>query len=79
MLQSGILILTLAFAQSTEKPRAVVTTDPELDDANSLIRYLPRTYPVSAGRRLGNTLKTARGEVSPFVARPRLQTRSAPV
>ena len=29
---------TLIFAQ--QKPRLVVTTDPELDDANSLIRYL---------------------------------------
>lgn len=27
-------------AHATQKPRVVVTTDPELDDANSLIRYL---------------------------------------
>src|ERR1041384_4469075 len=27
-------------ARATQKPRVVVTTDPELDDANSLIRYL---------------------------------------
>ena len=27
-------------AQARQKPRVVVTTDPELDDANSLIRYL---------------------------------------
>ena len=29
-----------ASAQDTDKPRVVVTTDPELDDLNSLIRYL---------------------------------------
>ena len=29
-----------AAALATEKPRVVVTTDPELDDSNSLIRYL---------------------------------------
>ena len=40
MLQSGILILTIAFSQISAKPRVVITTDPELDDANSLIRYL---------------------------------------
>ena len=40
MLQSGILILTIALSQISAKPRVVVTTDPELDDANSLIRYL---------------------------------------
>ena len=27
-------------AQATQRPRVVVTTDPELDDSNSLIRYL---------------------------------------
>ena len=30
----------LATAQEMQKPRVVVTTDPELDDSNSLIRYL---------------------------------------
>src|SRR5262245_34695390 len=30
----------LSAAQVSDKPRVVVTTDPELDDANSLIRYL---------------------------------------
>ena len=30
----------LATAQETQKPRVVVTTDPELDDSNSLLRYL---------------------------------------
>jgi hypothetical protein len=37
------LVLMLAVATtvaSAQKPRVVVTTDPELDDANSLIRYL---------------------------------------
>jgi hypothetical protein len=37
------LVLMLAVAAtvaSAQKPRVVVTTDPELDDANSLIRYL---------------------------------------
>jgi len=39
------LLLTLSClvpraARATQKPRVVVTTDPELDDANSLIRYL---------------------------------------
>src|SRR5438876_8398894 len=29
-----------ATGSAQEKPRVVVTTDPELDDANSLIRYL---------------------------------------
>jgi hypothetical protein len=29
-----------AAAQTTPKPRVVVTTDPELDDSNSLVRYL---------------------------------------
>ena len=29
-----------AAAPARQKPRVVVTTDPELDDANSLIRYL---------------------------------------
>jgi len=31
---------TSAGAQATQKPRVVVTTDPELDDSNSLIRFL---------------------------------------
>ena len=40
-----LLLLTLSgvatsASQVTPKPRVVVTTDPELDDANSLIRYL---------------------------------------
>lgn len=29
-----------AAAQTTPKPRVVVTADPELDDSNSLVRYL---------------------------------------
>ena len=29
-----------AAAQATPKPRVVVTADPELDDSNSLVRYL---------------------------------------
>lgn len=44
----ALLVLTLgaldgrstSAAQTSQKPRVVVTTDPELDDANSLIRYL---------------------------------------
>ena len=38
----GLLLLPQwALAQeATEKPRVVVTTDPELDDSNSLVRYL---------------------------------------
>ena len=40
----ALLVLLLggpaAVAPVTQKPRVVVTTDPELDDANSLIRYL---------------------------------------
>ncbi|HKA57612.1 MAG TPA: DUF1593 domain-containing protein, partial [Gemmatimonadales bacterium] len=40
-----LLLFTLggfesSVAQGPQKPRVVVTTDPELDDANSLIRYL---------------------------------------
>lgn len=33
-------VLLMALALVAQKPRVVVTTDPELDDANSLIRYL---------------------------------------
>lgn len=33
-------LANLAEAQETDRPRVVVTTDPELDDLNSLIRYL---------------------------------------
>ena len=35
-----ILAVLLATPAAAQKPRVVVTTDPELDDANSLIRYL---------------------------------------
>src|SRR3989442_350128 len=38
-----VLLVTLAgcaTAPASQHPRVVVTTDPELDDANSLIRYL---------------------------------------
>ena len=35
-----ILGCSAPVAPGTQKPRVVVTTDPELDDANSLIRYL---------------------------------------
>jgi hypothetical protein len=34
------LLVVAHVAQAAPKPRVVVTTDPELDDANSLIRYL---------------------------------------
>ena len=34
------LIPAGAWAQATAKPRVIVTTDPELDDSNSLVRYL---------------------------------------
>ena len=41
---TGLLVMLLgvsaAVAPAQQKPRVVVTTDPELDDANSLIRYL---------------------------------------
>jgi hypothetical protein len=37
----AVLLLWLCGGAATaQKPRVVVTTDPELDDANSLIRYL---------------------------------------
>ena len=35
-----LMLATAATVASAQKPRVVVTTDPELDDANSLIRYL---------------------------------------
>jgi hypothetical protein len=37
---SASLITSGADAPASQRPRVVVTTDPELDDANSLIRYL---------------------------------------
>jgi len=35
-----VMLGLAAMGSAQEKPRVVVTTDPELDDANSLIRYL---------------------------------------
>jgi len=37
---SVLLLLLCGVPATAQKPRVVVTTDPELDDANSLIRYL---------------------------------------
>ena len=34
------LALLVATESAAQKPRVVVTTDPELDDSNSLVRYL---------------------------------------
>jgi hypothetical protein len=36
----ALLLLALGGTAAAQKPRVVVTTDPELDDSNSLIRYL---------------------------------------
>lgn len=36
----ALMLVVAATVASAQKPRVVVTTDPELDDANSLVRYL---------------------------------------